>query len=811
MVERKPRARKKNPAGKKSRRLQLLKILAVVISLVLVVVGIYLIRYYYIFDSLIRSKLGKHEGVIETAIYASPVYLAPGKRIAPQDLATRLRRLGYTEQRPGDRAREASYQFLKPNQLLLSNDAGLPYDAGRSALVTWSGKRVTSVVDGEKHQELDRFALRPELLSNAIDSSREKRRYVRYQDLPGVVVNAILASEDRRFFIHRGVDPLRIISALLVDVRAGDKVQGASTLTQQFVKNYFLTPERTWRRKIADAYVSILLEQRLSKEQIFELYCNEVYLGQIGSFGIVGVGEAAGAYFGKGVQDLTVGEAASIAGIISAPNRFSPIRYPERAKTRRDLVLDLMAEYDMITRADCAEAKAKPLEVKPSTMLNYSDAPYFVDYVQEVLGERVGDEALARGKYKVFTSLDMDLQQAAFEALRQGIAEMDAHFAQGKRVIPPGTVQASLIAVDPRNGDILAMVGGRHYGTTQFNRITQAKRQPGSIFKPFVYTAAIESAYSSASPLTAVSTVLDEPTEFAFEDLVYEPKNFKDEYQGQVTMRQAIMKSLNVATIKFAEKVGYDKIAGLSKRLGLNEQIKPYPAMAIGAFEVTPLEMVRAYTAFANGGLLSELTPILKVCDPGMKTVYAPTAKQIQAISPETAFMITSLMRSVIDSGSGAGVRARGFALPAAGKTGTSRDGWFAGYTPDMLCIVWVGFDDNRELNLSGSQSALPIWADFMKKAAAIVPFKGEDFIPPEGIVKVEIDPSTGLLATERCLERQEEYFIKGSEPTIRCYGNSYEQMLATDPANIYASPAKDSPEKVDKRETGTGEKKKPT
>jgi penicillin-binding protein 1B len=365
--------------------------------------------------------------------------------------------------------------------------------------------------------------------------------------------------------------------------------------------------------------------------------------------------------------------------------------------------------------------------------------------------------------------------------------------------------------VDPRNGDILALVGGRHYGTTQFNRITQAKRQPGSIFKPFVYTAAIESAYSSASPLTAVSTALDEPTEFAFEDLVYEPKNFKDEYQGQVTMRQAITKSLNVATIKFAEKIGYDKIAGLSKRLGLNEQIKPYPAMAIGAFEVTPLEMVRAYTAFANGGLLSELTPILKVCDPGMKTVYAPAAKQIQAISPETAFMITSLLRSVIHHGTGAGVRARGFVLPAAGKTGTSHDGWFAGYTPGMLCIVWVGFDDNRELNLSGSQSALPIWADFMKKAAVIVPLKGEDFIAPEGIVKVEIDPSTGLLATERCLERQEEYFIKGSEPTIRCYGNSYEQMLATDPANIYASPAKDSPEKVDKRDTGTGEKKKPT
>jgi penicillin-binding protein 1B len=811
MVQRKPRARSRYPARKQSRRRKLVKILAVLVSLALIVAGIYLIRYYFIFDSLIQAKLGKHEGVIETEIYARPVYLSSGKRIPPEDMVQRLRRLGYAEAKPGGIGLAPSYQVLKPTQILITNDPGLPYDAGRSALVTWSGKTIASVMDSEQRRRLDRFALRPELLSNAIDSSREKRRYVRYQDIPKVVMNAILASEDRRFFSHAGIDPLRIFSAILVDLRAGDKVQGASTLTQQFVKNYFLTPERTWRRKISDAYMSILLEQRLSKEQIFELYCNDVYLGQVGSFSIVGIGEAAEAYFGKGVQDLSAGEAATIAGIISAPNRFSPIRYPERAKERRDLVLDLMAEYDLLSHAEATTAKSQPLEVNPSTVLNYSDAPYFVDYVQEVLVEKIGDEALIRGKYKVFTSLDMDLQQAAFEALRQGISEMDAHFAKGKRAIEPGTVQASLIAVDPRNGDILAMVGGRHYGTTQFNRITQARRQPGSIFKPFVYTAAIESAYTSATPLTAVSTVLDQPTGFTFEDLLYEPKNFKDEYQGQVTMRQAITKSLNVATIKFAEKVGYDKIADLSKRLGLNEQIKPYPAMAIGAFEVTPLEMVRAYTAFANGGLLSELTPILEVREAAMKSVYTPAAKQVQAISPETAFMITSLMRSVIDHGTGAGVRARGFVLPAAGKTGTSRDGWFAGYTPDMLCIVWVGFDDNRELNLSGSQSALPIWADFMKKATGIVPLRGEDFVTPEAIVKVEIDPSTGLLATEHCLERQEEYFIKGSEPTIRCYGNSYEQLLATDPANIYASPPKESPDKVDKKETATGEQKKPT
>jgi penicillin-binding protein 1B len=294
---------------------------------------------------------------------------------------------------------------------------------------------------------------------------------------------------------------------------------------------------------------------------------------------------------------------------------------------------------------------------------------------------------------------------------------------------------------------------------------------------------------------------VDEPTQFAFENLSYEPRNFKDEYFGQVTMRQAITKSLNVATIKFAEKTGYSRVTELAHRLGLNEQIKPYPAMAIGAFEVTPLEMVRAYTAFADGGMMVDLTPMLEIRDSKFRKVYASEPKPARVLSPEISFLITSLLQSVINNGTAAGARSRGFTLPAAGKTGTSRDGWFAGYTPDLLCIVWVGFDDNRELNLSGSQSALPIWTSFMKKAAAIVPLRGEEFSVPEGLPEVEIDPTTGLRATGRCIERQAEYFIRGTEPTLFCYGNSYEQMLGDSPASIYATPTK---------EPGTGEKTVP-
>ncbi|MBZ5495285.1 MAG: PBP1A family penicillin-binding protein [Acidobacteriia bacterium] len=784
---------------KRSRWLFFLKLTAVLVSIPAIVVAAFLIHYYYVFDRWIDQKLGKGYEVAETEIYSAPRTIYPGKPISLPDFLTRLRRLGYVDRSTSGDSKLSTFQLGKTNHLLVRNDSSLPEDADRAVDIDWAGNRVRNIVEMSSGQNLEHFALKPELISNIIDKSREKRRYAAYRDFPKVLVDAVLASEDRRFFSHKGVDPIRILKAAIIDIRAGENVQGASTLTQQFVKQYFLTPERTWRRKLTDAYMAILLEQRLSKEEIFELYANEIYLGQRGSFSIVGFGEAAGAFFDKAVANLTLSEAATLVGVIPAPNRYTPLRYPERAKQRRDLVLDRMAEYEMITPRQRDEAKAQPLGVKPSNIMNYSDAPYFVDYLQDILGEQLGDVALGRTQYKIHTTLDMDLQQVAFESVRDEMVTLDEYFAKGKRGIPPGTVQASLIAVDPRTGHVLAMVGGRDYGVSQFNRITQSKRQPGSIFKPFVYTAALETANYSSTPLTPAATVLDEPTQFEFENLVYEPKNFKDEYLGQVTMRQAITKSLNVATIKFAEKVGYTKIADLAHRLGLNEAIKPYPAMAIGAFEVTPLEMVRAYTAFANDGMLSELMPLSRVLDEKGSPVFQPENKTRRALTPQVAFMLTSLLQSVINEGTGAGARTAGFTLPAAGKTGTSRDGWFAGYTPDLLCIVWVGFDDNRELNLPGSQSALPIWASFMKRAVALKPLTGEEFPVPEGITQVEIDPTTGLLATDRCLTRQMEYFIKGSEPVIPCYGNSYEQMMNGIPRSIYSSPTKGAPSGADK------------
>lgn len=751
---------KKRKSGKKVSKTAPIKLLLCLVLIIGIAITAFLVRYYYIFDGNIELKLGKQQSVSGTEIYAAPAILHPGKPLGFAKLEAFLRRLGYEE--ASTAAKEPYYKILNAGRIIIHSNAAV-------VEIRCDRESILSITDSATRAELPTYSLKPELLSNALNENREKRRFVPYKKIPPVLVNAILASEDRRFFSHSGIDPIRIIKALFVDIQEGGTSQGASTLTQQFVKNYFLTPERTWRRKFADAYMSILLEKRLSKTQIFELYCNEAYLGQIGSFSIIGFGEAADAFFHKNLKDLTLEESATLVGIIPAPNRYTPLRYPERAIARRNLVLDQMANYKMISPTERATARSKPMATRPASILNYSDAPYFVDYVQDQLIRKLGQQALATSKFKIYTTLNAGLQQAAFESMEIGLSELDALLSKRDKSGASGTVQASLVAVNPKNGQILAMVGGRNYEASQFNRITGSKRQPGSIFKPFVYAAALETASYSQTPLTAATQVMDEPTLFIFNNKEYQPRNYKDEYMGQVTMRQAITKSLNVATIKLAERVGYNKVTELARRLGLNDQIKPYPAMALGSFEITPLEMARAYTAFANQGLLSELTPILKVKDALGNQAWTPMHKSKQVLTPQLAFMVTSLLQSVINHGTGYGARSRGFDFPAAGKTGTSHDGWFAGYTPDLLCIVWVGFDDNSELNLPGSQSALPIWTEFMKKAARIAPLTGQEFAFPEGIVEAEIDPATGMLATKRCPKKEMEYFIQGTEPLRQC------------------------------------------
>jgi penicillin-binding protein 1B len=636
------------------------------------------------------------------------------------------------------------------------------------------------------------------LVTNLSGAARSKRRLVEFKDIPKVLVDAVTAGEDQSFFSHHGLDPIRIAGAFVSNLHETHRLQGGSTITQQLARNFFLTAEPTWRRKTSEAFLALILELRLTKEQIFTMYANEVYLGQRGSFAIHGFSEGSAAQFGKDLSELTLPEAATLAGIIPAPNAYSPSKHPDRAIVRRNLVLRAMQQTGAITPENYEEAKQTEMEVV-QLKADSTDAPYLIDFIRGELSKDYSEEELMNGGLSVYTTLDPGLQKAAVEAVARGLTFVEEQFtARDRRTKNPEhrpRPQAGLLALNPHTGEIKAMVGGADYTDSQYNRITQAFRQPGSVFKPFVYASALETAYDvdlnseeepSVEPhiqslddrfITPLTTIMDAPKVFLYGGAIYEPGNYKHDYRGLVTVRDALQHSLNLATIRVAERIGYNRVAALAKRMGLNAKIKGYPSVAIGAFEVTPIELAGAYTAFANEGKRIEPHALLRVvaADGGELKSYKYEPREV--IRPQIAYLMTHLMEGVIDHGTGAGVRARGFKLPAAGKTGTSRDGWFAGYTKDLLVIAWVGFDDNRDLNLEGARSALPIWTEFMLKAYELYPARDAarmSFTPPPGIEIVRIDADSRMLATPSCQNTFEEAFIVGTAPTTYCPLHSF-------------------------------------
>jgi penicillin-binding protein 1B len=710
--------------------------------------------FYSKYSLIVEAKLKEGLRQYTAEIYARPYSLVPGHSLSRSQLEQRLKRLGYVES-----SNHAPRTFRAGSSSLeLVNERGETVD------VVFKQSAVSALI--ADRQAALRVDLEPELISSLSDSSGKKRKYVSYESLPDVLIKAILAAEDKRFFDHSGIDFWRILKAGFVDIRNSGVSQGGSTLTQQYVKNIFLSPEKRFKRKFEEICIALILETRLTKRQIFELYVNEIYLGQRGPYSITGFGQAAALYFHKNVHDLTLSESALLAGIIPAPNRFNPYRYPDRALRQRNQVLDAMEENGFITLNQKVVAKSTPLNLQGEITYNYLEAPYFVDYIEDQLAQRFSREELYKKKFRIYTTLNADLQEAAFEAVREGGAEIDKALAK-KRVV--GRPQMALVALDPRTGEILAMVGGRSYSQSQYNRIIAAHRQPGSSFKPFVYSAALETPFTEApQKITPAKTYIDEPYTFYFGNTVYSPKNFGGKYLGLVNLREALIHSLNVATVRLAEEVGYDEVVKVARRAGFGENLKPYPSVALGAFEVTPLELAQGYTIFPNLGLLQRARAIDRVETAG-ETIRENPPKPEAVIHPETAYLVTSLMQSVLDRGTGFGARQRGFNLPAAGKTGTSNDGWFVGFTPDLLCAAWVGFDDNRDINLLAANSAVPVWAAFMKRAQTLLPLKGADFVRPENVVTVDIDPSTGLLASPRCAKVTSENFILGTAPINIC------------------------------------------
>src|SRR5215472_14770598 len=707
------------------------------------ILGLGVFTYFYsTYSRLIDQKLRAGPFANTAKLFAAPESVAIGDATTPAEIAAELRRSGYNESR-GNRV---GYFILHPDSIEIfpGPDSYFDQEAG---VIKFAGGKISQIVSLEDNTSRGQYQLEPQLITNLAGPNREKRRIVKFGDIPKVVVDAVTSAEDKRFFQHAGFDPIRVIKAVYVDLKEGRKEQGASTLSMQLARGFWLDQQKRWTRKLAEFIITLQLEQKLSKEEIFEDYCNMVFLGWRGAFEIHGFGEAAEAYFGKDLSQINLPEAATLAGMIQRPSHFNPYRYPERTRERRNIVLTLIHQNGEISDHDYELAIQSPFTVAKGGAQSV-DAPYFVDLVEEELQNKLQDANYRSSAYRIYTTLDMNLQRAEAEAVRIGMQEVDEQVKKQRRFRgeKPPEAQVALVALDPHTAEVKAVIGGRNYGTSQLNHAIR-KRQPGSIFKPFVYATALDSAVEGGPRiLTASTTVVDEPTTFWFDSKPYEPSNFKHEFHGIVSLRDALAHSMNVATVKVAEMVGYPAVVEMANRAGMNYKIQPTPAVALGAYEITPIEAAGAYTIFSNQGKYVKPGFLTLVRGQDGKVMYKNRVEGKQVLDPRVSYLMTNLMEEVLRSGTAAGVRARGFTVPAAGKTGTSHDGWFAGYTSELLCIVWVGFDDNRELDLEGAHSAAPIWAEFMKRALQFREYRDvKEFQAPDGIVSVEIDPQSGM------------------------------------------------------------------
>jgi len=731
-------------------RNRIVSVVVVLCLTTLVFAGDAVLRSYNHYSQIIDARLASGYLTSRPGLYAAPRVLQVEQKYSVEKLVSTLRRAGYIESTASG---VWSGSFVANGATVEIRPSRARENQPRLVRVTFDGEKIAELTgDGAS---LESFMLEPETLSNDLSAKAGKREILSYNEIPPVMVQAILAIEDRRFFDHSGVDLNGLARALVRNVSDESMDQGGSTITQQLVKNTYLTPEKTLRRKYAEAMLALALERRLSKQDIFALYCNEIYLGQRGAASVRGVREAARVFYGKDVSRISLAEAATLAGMIQSPARYSPVHHPEAAAARRNVVLAAMRENNAITAEQLVAAMSEPITLAADHSLDNSLAPYFVDYVNRVARsefETSGDVQ------RIYTTIDLELQQLAEQALKRQMDRLDKIYAP--RGVKP---QAALVALDPHTGNVLAMVGGRSYAESQLNRATDAHRQPGSTFKPFVYAAALEDGMSP------VQTFMDAPREFVYDrNKIYRPANYGGGYSmREVTMRTGLVRSLNVVTVDVALQTGLARISNLATRFGLPKPER-YPALALGTEEVTPLELASAYAVFVNQGLRVERRVIASVSEPP-GTHQMPPIDEV--ISPTTSYMITNMLAAVIDRGTARKARGAVPGTALAGKTGTSRDGWFVGYSPNFVCAVWIGFDDNAQLGLTGAEAALPAWAEFMKEAVAVRPdLGGLNFECPEGIKFAEIDSQTGLLSTVWCPLREVIAVTERTSPHLECY-----------------------------------------
>lgn len=768
----------KMPTGRHAGATLLLRAVLIVVAAACITamsVGGYL---YFKYGHIVDQRLQQPVFANTAKIYAEPREVRPGQKMTVRLIADELRQAGYTQQ---GASKESPLGMFREGAGSVTVQPGpQSYHAQDSATIHINGGMVNSITD-DHGQELASYELEPVLITGlSEDANRTKRRLITYDEIPQNLVHAVLAIEDRRFFEHSGVNYMSMLSWAWHDV-IGDRKHrgGASTVTMQLAKQLFVADTGTIKYKVTQIMVSFHLEHRFNKKQIFELYANQVPLGQHGSFSVNGFGEAAQVFFGKDVRQLDLAESALLAGMIQRPNYFNPWRHGDRAIDRRNLVLDSMVETGAITKDQAEQAKAEPLHLAAGNV-DASEAPYFVDLVHEQLLQKIGERDANLEGLRIYTSLDPDLQRLATKAVDNTMHLVDEQVDKvhtrdrklGKSYVYP---QVALIALNPHTGQVLALVGGRSYGSSQLNHAV-AHRPTGSIFKPFVYATAFATAVEGTplegqdklfSPVTMLN---DQQTTYEVGDKEYTPRNFHGEYHDQVTARYALQWSLNNATISLGSMVGFDRVAALAREAGI-KSARGTPSVAIGSYDATPLDMAGAYTVFANGGMHLDpwMVASIRTATGDVITDYTPTSKQV--VDPRVAYLTTNMMEGVLNGGTAARVRSTyGFRAPAAGKTGTSHDAWFAGYTSNLLCIVWVGNDDYTDVKIQGANAAAPIWAEFMRNAVQLPQYSDtKEFVPPQGVELVNLDKTTNLLADGACPDDYTAAFLDGTAPTDTC------------------------------------------
>ena len=721
----------------------------------------------YTYAVITRKFESSRRWDLPSRIYSDATPIVPGMNYPRALLEPKLNHVGYHETRMRV-ANPGEYRFVSGNLEIYLQNFEYP-DIEFRALpvrIDFDGPSVRSVKRLDDGISLRGIRVEPELITSIYNNEMEDRLPVSLTSVPKSVVDAIIATEDKNFYHHEGISIRGTIGALITDLRSKSWTHGGSTLTQQLVKNLFLNPERTWRRKATEALMALLLEARFNKNEILQNHLNEIYLGQNGAVQIVGVEQASQVYFGKHVTYLTLPEAATLAGMIRSPNVLSPLKYPERAKPRRDLVLKLMLDQQKITQPEYDAAVASPLTTSRFPKTSRS-APFFVDLVLKQLRETYPETQLKTEGLRVFTTLDTIMQRSAEQALDAGIADLNRRYPYLKK--SPTPLEGVILTIQPGTGYVKALVGGRNYSKTQFNRAIQARRQPGSLFKPFVYVTAMDPDRGRQA-LTAATVLDDSPISVRTGNAVWQPQNYDLRFHGRVTVREALAHSYNIPAVRAAIDAGVPNVIKEASTIGIQSRLEPYPSVSLGSFEETPLEIAYAYSAFANLGVKAEPISILAVSTREGKLLESREVKMKRVAPASVCYVMNDILKDVFDYGTAVKARSLGFERPFAGKTGTTsnyRDAWFIGYSPRILSLVWVGFDDAHSVRLAGGDACVPIWTAHMNRISGLVP--DVEWKRPDDVLTRSVDPESGMLATPWCPQEKREIFVAGTEPTSLC------------------------------------------